>query len=59
MGKSTAKSKSFSDTDKEILRAKKLDWRFYEPLQLLPGSMIIKHKITGEVRMVERRKIPN
>ena len=59
MGKSTAKSKSFSDTDKEVLRAKKLDWRFYEPLQLLPGSMIIKHKITGEVKMVERRKIPN
>lgn len=59
MGKSTAKSKTFSDTDKEILRAKKLDWRFFEPLQLLPGSMIIKHKITGEVKMVERRKIPN
>ena len=58
MGRSTAK-KIFTETDKQILRAKKLDWRFYEPLQLLPGSMIIKHKITGEVKMVERRKIPN
>ena len=58
MGRSTVK-KAFTETDKQILRAKKLDWRFYEPLQLLSGSMIIKHKITGEVRMVERRKIPN
>ena len=58
MGRSTAK-KIFTETDKQILRAKKLDWRFYEPLQLLPGSMIIKHKITGDVKMVERRKIPN
>lgn len=58
MGRSTAK-KIFTETDKLIMRAKKLDWRFYEPLQLLPGTMIIKHKITGEVKMVERRKIPN
>ena len=54
-----AKNKSFTDADKMILKARKIDWRFYEPLQMLPGSMIIKHKITGEVRMVERRKIPN
>ena len=59
MGKSVAKSKTFSDMEKEILRAKKLDWRFYEPLQLLTGSMIIKHKITGEVKLVEKRQIPN
>lgn len=50
-----AKSKSFSDADKMILKARKIDWRFYEPLQLLPGSMIIKHKITGEVKLVERK----
>ena len=58
MGRSTAK-KIFTETDKQILRAKKLDWRFYEPLQLLPGTMIIKHKITGDVKLIERRKIPN
>lgn len=54
-----AKSKTFSDADKMILKARKIDWRFYEPLQFLPGSMIIKHKITGEVKLVERKKIPN
>ena len=59
MGRSTAKSKTFSNTEKEILRAKKLDWRLYEPLQLLPGSMIIKHKITGEIKLVENGQIPN
>lgn len=54
-----AKIKKFSEAEKAVLSAKKLDWRYYEPLQLLPGSMIIKHRITGEVKLIEKRQIPN
>lgn len=54
-----AKAKTFSQEEKRALSVAKLDWRLWTPLQQLPGSMIIKHKVTGEVKVITKRGIPN
>ena len=53
------KSKIFTDAEKSILRSKKLDWRLWTLLQNMPNTMIIKHTITGEVKVIEKKQIPN
>lgn len=54
-----AKNKTFTQEDRQALSRARLDWRIWVPLQQLPNSMIIKHRITGEVKMIEKRHIPN
>lgn len=51
--------KTFTDTEKGILRSKKLDWRLWTPLQKMPNSMIIKNIFTGDVKVIEKTQIPS
>lgn len=50
-----AKSKVFSKEQQEILRRKGIRWQLWEPVQDLPNSMIIRQKITGEFKVIEKR----
>ena len=45
--------KTFTDQEKEILRKQKMDWRYWAILNRLPFSVIVKHRITGEIRVIE------
>ena len=54
-----AKAKIFTQEEKRALSVAGLDWRLWVPLQQLPNSIIVKHRITGEVKLIEKRHIPN
>lgn len=54
-----AKNKSFTQEEKRALSIAQLDWRLWEPLQQLPNSMIIRHRLTGDVKVIEKRRIPS
>ena len=53
------KAKAFAPEEKRILAAHGLKWVLWTPLQQLPNSLIIINNITGEVRVIEKRKIPS
>ena len=46
------KGKTFTMDERAILKRKGIDHRFWEPLEQQPGSMIIKNRFTGEVKVV-------
>lgn len=54
-----AKTKTFTPDDRKILSKEGMDWRFWVPLQQLPNSLIVKHRITGEVKLIEKSHIHN
>lgn len=50
-----SKNKGFTDQEKAMLRKQGYDPRFWEPIEQKPGSMIIKNRFTGEVKMVYKK----
>ena len=55
MAKGKSKGKTFTMDEKAILKRKDIDHRFWEPIEQQPGSMIIKHRFTEEVRVIHKK----
>lgn len=54
-----AKVKTFTDVERSLLRMQGYDPRFYEPIFKQEHNMIIKHRYTGEVKLVCKKQIPS
>lgn len=48
--------KNFTDEHKRILKRHELQPHCWELKQDLPGSLIIKHRITGEFKVIDKKK---
>ena len=55
MAKGKSKGKTFTMDEKAILKRKDIDHRFWEPIEQQAGSMIIKNRFTGEVRVIHQK----
>lgn len=55
MAKGKSKGKTFTMDEKAILKRKDIDHRFWEPIEQQAGSMIIKNRFTGEVRVIHKK----
>lgn len=54
-----AKSKVMTTEQKLLLGEKGLIPHMWEVRQDLPSSLIIRNKITGEFRLIDKRKLPS
>ena len=55
MAKGKTKGKAFTMEEKALLKRKDIDHRFWEPIEQQPGSMIIKNRFTGEVKVIYKK----
>lgn len=53
------RKKPITEAQKEVMRYHGLSPNLWEVQQDLPNCMIVRHRITGDFRVIEKNKIPS